>query len=69
MALYRLPNTKMISVVAQRVSELDLFDGTSAKKGFVVAPFSQDEVNQAFIIRSDIFTTSGRLPALNFAKP
>ncbi len=70
-AFYRIPNTKTIKVVAQRERQLDLcseMKDISTKKGFVVAPFSEDKYNHAFVIRADIFNTEGKLPALNFAK-
>ena len=69
-ALYRLPETNVIHVIAQKHNKLIKLpkgQNISAKKGFLFAPFQEDENYRRLLISPDIFTTADKLPALTFA--
>ena len=67
-ALYRLPATRAIKVVAQKSNRLKkVSKAPSAASGFIFAPFKEDRHHGKIIIAPDIFTTADKLPELTFA--
>ncbi len=67
MAVYRLPETETINVLAQKHSKLTKATGNSSRKGFLFAPFHETQNCAPVLIASDIFTSSEGLPSLTFA--
>lgn len=66
-AFYRLPGNSEIQVIAQNHTGLITVktdSRLSAKKGFLFAPFQEDEKHYSVIIEPDIYTTSDKLPML-----
>lgn len=69
---YRLPEKKTVKVLAQKKVTLTNISGLKKNdptKGFVFAPFHEDEQFKKVIIRPDIFCHADKLPELNFAAP
>ena len=67
-ALYQLPATQVIKVVAQKNNQLKKAPAASSTvKGFIFAPFQEDKRNSKIIIAPDVFTTADKLPKLAFA--
>ena len=70
-ALYRVSGTKEVKVVAQKNSALKKVPsgkGLLYAKGFMFAPFIEDENFSKLIIAADIFASEEKLPWLNFAE-
>jgi isochorismate synthase len=70
-AFYRLPDTNVVKVIAQHNSVLNkvTFDKSIANaKGFLLAPFQDDEQHYKVLIKPDVFCEEKNLPKLNFAK-
>lgn len=70
-AFYRLPGTNVVKVIAQHNSVLNkvTFDkSTSNAKGFLFAPFQEDEQFYKVLIKPEVFCEEKNLPKLNFAK-
>lgn len=66
-AFYQMPESGVIKVVAQKHNATTKIEKSSLLKGFLFAPFQEGKNLTSLLISSDIFTTSGKLPVLNFA--
>ena len=66
-AFYRIPESDIIKVIAQKQNITVKSKDLSDQKGFLFAPFQQDQANFNTLIAPDIFTTANKLPKLNFA--
>jgi isochorismate synthase len=68
-AFYRLPEDKVINVIAQRSSELHNSSNSARTKteGFVFAPFQEDMSFKSIFIQPDILCDEHSLPIPNFA--
>ncbi len=71
-AFYRLPQDKIVQVVAQKNRKLYTLTRSSVKRsntGFLFAPFHETGKLQTILIRPDILCNENNLPELNFSDP
>jgi isochorismate synthase len=68
-AFYHMPETGVIKVIAQKHNKQVKNKNAPAQKGFLFAPFQEGKNQTSLLIAPDIFTSSDKLPALNFAAP
>ncbi len=69
-ALYRLPEGKLVKVIAQKKSTLEKIpadNNQNNQKGFLFAPFHENARFSKVVIHPDIFCDEGDLPPLDFA--
>ncbi|MDB5281194.1 MAG: isochorismate synthase [Bacteroidota bacterium] len=69
-AFYRLPGAKAIKAVAQKNPQLKKIadkKGLLYAKGFLFAPFKEDEKFSSVLITAEVFADEQKLPELNFA--
>ncbi len=66
-AVYRLPKSNVVNVIAQSKPTLHSLNKNDDKKGFAFAPFINSKAKKDSIILADITTTDSKLPVLNFA--
>ena len=67
---YRLPEGKTVKVIAQKksaVTKISPGSSSSNLKGFLFAPFHENEQFNKVLIQPDIFCDAAKLPMLDFA--
>src|SRR5687768_6387069 len=68
-AFYRLPEEKLIKVIAQKKTDLSTLSSSVqvTDKGFLFSPFHENERFKTVFIQPEILCDENTIPPLNFA--